>query len=85
MLFTKLIKSVRNINNQSNKKESLTKRETELLLLFADGFTNSEIAEKLFISIRTVESHKNHIMQKLNLKSSIDMIKFAIKEGLISI
>ena len=47
-----------------------------------EGLTNKEIAEKLFISVRTVDSHKNNIMQKLNLKSSVDLVKYAIKNKL---
>lgn len=65
--------------------ELLSKREIEILRLSAEGFGNKEISEKLFISIRTVESHKNHIMQKLDLKSSVDLVKHAIKSGLIDI
>jgi DNA-binding NarL/FixJ family response regulator len=65
--------------------ELLSKREIEILRLSAEGLGNKEISEKLFISIRTVESHKNHIMQKLDLKSSVDMVKYAIKSGLIDI
>jgi len=70
---------------QSEKKETLSSRETEILKLFAQGLSNQEIADKLFISIRTVESHKNHIMQKLELKSTVDLIKFAIKNKIIEI
>ncbi len=66
-----------------NPENSLSKRELEILKLFAEGFPNPEIAEKLFISTRTVESHKNHIMQKLNLKSTVDLVKFAIKHQII--
>ncbi len=63
-----------------DKKESiLSARETEVLKLFVNGLTNQEIADKLFISIRTVESHKNHIMQKLELKSTVELVKYAIK------
>jgi DNA-binding NarL/FixJ family response regulator len=65
--------------------EFLSKRELEILKLTAEGFGNKEISEKLFISIRTVESHKNHIMQKLGLKSAVDMARYAIKNGLINI
>jgi len=43
------------------------------------GQTNQEIADNLFISIRTVESHKNHIMQKLEIKSTVELIKYALK------
>jgi len=67
------------------KEDMLTNREIEILKHFAGGLSNQEIADKLFISIRTVESHKNHIMQKLDLKNSVDMIKFAIKSRLIEI
>ncbi|MHC1776184.1 MAG: response regulator [Lentimicrobium sp.] len=63
----------------------LSKRELEILKLFAEGLPNPEIAGKLFISTRTVESHKNHIMQKLNLKSTVDLVKFAIKHQIIEI
>lgn len=69
----------------ADKKESLSVRETEILKLFAQGISNQEIADKLFISIRTVESHKNHIMQKLELKSTVDLIKFAIKNKIVEI
>ncbi|MDZ7741121.1 MAG: response regulator transcription factor [Bacteroidota bacterium] len=67
------------------KSESLSSRETEVLKLFAEGKSNKEIAESLCISIRTVESHKNHIMQKLHLKSTVDLIKFAIRKKIINI
>ena len=53
--------------------------------MWGNSFSNKEIAEKLFISVRTVESHKNHIMQKLNLKTIVDLVKFAIKNNLIEI
>jgi DNA-binding NarL/FixJ family response regulator len=69
----------------NNKIELLSTREIEVLKLFIEGKTNQEIADKLFISIRTVESHKNHIMQKLELKSIVDLIKFAIKNKIVEI
>jgi DNA-binding NarL/FixJ family response regulator len=68
-----------------NNENQLSKREMEVLRLFAEGFTNQEIADKLFISIRTVESHKNHIMQRLELKSSVDLVKFAIRNNLVNL
>jgi two-component system response regulator NreC len=78
------------VNNVQNKKENngteeLTKREKEVLKLFAEGHTNTEISDKLFISVRTVESHKNHIMQKLDLKTTVDLIKYAIKHNYIDL
>ena len=66
-------------------EDMLTSREIEILKLFAGGLSNQEIADKLFISIRTVESHKNHIMQKLELKSTVDLIKFAIRNKIVEI
>ena len=64
---------------QDKKDAALTTREIEILKLFAGGLSNQEIADKLFISIRTVESHKNHIMQKLDLKTPVDMVKYALR------
>lgn len=71
--------------DQEEPGELLSKRELEILKLFAGGHSNSEISDKLFISIRTVESHKNHIMQKLNLKSTVDLIKFAIRHDITGV
>ena len=68
-----------------NPHEILSKREIEILKMFAEGFINKEIADRLFISIRTVESHKNHIMQKLNLKTQVELVKYAIRHNLINI
>ncbi|HOY30297.1 MAG TPA: response regulator transcription factor [Bacteroidales bacterium] len=66
-------------------EDKLTSREIEILKHFAEGSSNQEIADRLFISIRTVESHKNHIMQKLKLKSTVDLIKFAIKNKIVDV
>lgn len=63
----------------------LTPREIEILRLFAEGNINKEISDKLDISIRTVETHKNHIMKKLALKSTVEMVKFAIKNKIVEI
>ena len=67
------------------KIASLSAREIEILKLWGESFSNQEIAGRFFISVRTVESHKNHIMQKLNLKSTVDMVKYAIKNNIIEI
>jgi DNA-binding NarL/FixJ family response regulator len=63
----------------------LSPRETEIMKLWGNSYTNREIADSLFLSVRTVETHKNHIMQKLNLKTSVDMVKFAIRNNIIEI
>jgi DNA-binding NarL/FixJ family response regulator len=61
----------------------LTKREKEILKLIAEGFSSQEIADKLFISLRTVETHRLNINQKLNVKNTAGLVKEAIKRGLI--
>ncbi|MBK7029128.1 MAG: response regulator transcription factor [Bacteroidales bacterium] len=63
----------------------LSKRETEILRMMAEGIPNIEIADRLFISIRTVESHKSHIMQKLDLHTTAELVKYAIRHKLIEI
>ena len=86
IILKSYIRNVKGTPQTEEKKDSkLSQRETEILTLFAEGFSNQEIADKLFISIRTVESHKNHIMQKLELKSTMDLLKFAIKNKLVDL
>jgi DNA-binding NarL/FixJ family response regulator len=71
----------------SDKKlpNELTKREYEVLGLVASGKTNKELAETLFISIKTVETHKTNILEKLGLKNTTELVKYAIKNNIISI
>ncbi len=64
--------------------ETLTKRERMVLQLAAEGLTSAEIAKKLFISPRTAETHRANIMRKLELRSQTDLVKFAIRKGIIS-
>jgi len=68
-----------------DKEKKLTKREVEIVKLLAEGLQYKEIADKLFISVRTVETHKNNIMFKLDLKSIPDLVKYAIKNNIIEI
>lgn len=70
---------------EKNSDQLLTSREMEVLKLAAEGLSNPEIAENLCISTRTVESHKNHLMQKLELKTAIDLVRFAIKNKIIEL
>jgi DNA-binding NarL/FixJ family response regulator len=86
ILVNQYIDSIKTNNPLQNKNlYNLSSRELEILKLWGSSYTNKEIADKLFISIRTVESHKNHIMQKLNLKTTVDLIKFALKNNIIQI
>jgi len=63
------------------ESEPLTMREREVLKLIADGISNREIGDLLFISVRTVENHRANIMKKLNIKSTAGLIKYAIHKG----
>jgi len=70
---------------QNNALDGLTDRQQEVLSLLAEGATNSAIAEKLHISPKTVASHRENIMQKLNLHSRTELVKYAIRKGLITL
>jgi two-component system response regulator NreC len=67
----------------SDAQSLLTKREQEICSLFAYGYTNSEVAAKLTISERTVETHRANIFTKLNLKSRAELVRFAIDNKLM--
>lgn len=67
-----------------NAKQIVTRREKEILQLIVDEFTNQEIADKLFLSLRTVENHRNNLLQKLEVKNTAGLVKVAIQEGLAS-
>ena len=69
---------------KQDRYEKLTTREREVLQLIAEGKANKEIADLLFLSIKTVETHKAHLMEKLNLHTTTDLIKYAIQKGIIS-
>ena len=61
----------------------LTEREVDILRLIALGHTNTEIAEQLFLSVRTVETHRAHIQQKLGRTTRAELVRFALDEGLV--
>ena len=63
----------------------LTAREREVLQLIAEGSSNQQIAEELFISVKTVEAHRAHIMTKLHAKNRTDLIRYAIRKGLVGL
>ena len=66
-----------------DNEDELSERERDVLRLIALGHTNAEVAEQLYISIRTVESHRAHIQQKLNLSSRAGLVRYALERGLI--
>ncbi|MQA73061.1 MAG: response regulator [Solirubrobacterales bacterium] len=69
--------------DQGETPDDLSEREIEILRMIALGHTNSEIAEQLFLSVRTVESHRAHIQQKLRLSKRSELVRYALDRGLI--
>lgn len=63
--------------------DSLTNREREVLQLMAEGLGNHEISNRLSISPRTVEIHKSNVLHKLNLNSQVEVVRFALKRGIL--
>ncbi|MCK5539177.1 MAG: response regulator transcription factor [Bacteroidales bacterium] len=72
-------------DSDSNGFSLLSEREKEIFMLFAEGKSTREIGDKLFISVKTVGTHKQHILEKLKLKTNADIVKFALKKGLIQL
>jgi two-component system response regulator NreC len=72
-------------DEQNQVYDELTPREREVLILIAEGLSNAEIGEKLVISVKTVDRHRENIMRKLNMHSRIDLVKYAIKRGLLDL
>jgi two-component system response regulator NreC len=62
---------------------TLSEREKEVLTLIAKGYSNKEIADRLMISVKTVETHKSNVMEKLGLRSRPELVKFAMQKGLL--
>ncbi|HEY3249047.1 MAG TPA: response regulator transcription factor [bacterium] len=68
---------------RSLRQDGLTDREREVLVLIAEGLTNAQIAEKLYISVKTVQTHRTHIMEKLDLHDRGHLVRYAVRKGLI--
>lgn len=68
---------------EGRESQMLTVREREILKLIASGLTNKQIADRLFISVKTVETHRTNIMQKLDIHTIADLVRYAIKIGLL--
>ena len=72
-------------NSDSSLISQLSSREREVLQLLAEGKTTKQIAGELFISSKTVETHRTNIMKKLNIHTLADLVKLAVREGLTSL
>jgi DNA-binding NarL/FixJ family response regulator len=82
-LCIEALEVVKNSSNNPGGKPILTRREKEILILIADGLTNTQMSEKLFVSHWTVDSHRKSIMTKLNTKNTAMLIKYAHENGLL--
>ncbi len=74
---------LKNPDDFLNLKTCLSVRETEIIALFCEGLSFKEIGEKTFTSPRTVETHKKNILKKLDLKTTVDLVKYALKNGIV--
>ena len=70
---------------QTEEETKLTRRETEVLKLICEGYTNAQIADKLFISIRTVEGHKSNLISKTGVKNTISLVMYALRNNMVKV
>jgi two-component system response regulator NreC len=83
-IFNSYLNSAKNQHDTDVKPiPTLTTREQEILRLYAEGLSNQDIANRLCISIRTVETHKSNMMLKFNFKSTVELVKFAIRNKIV--
>ena len=84
-LYPSLAKTLvgEHLRERDAPSEDLSPRETDVLRLIADGLSNKEIATKLSISVTTAQTHRNRIMQKLGLHTSVELVRYAIRRGII--
>jgi DNA-binding NarL/FixJ family response regulator len=86
VLLDGLIKRARNKEPETIEIENqLTKRETEILKMIAEGMTSKEIAQKFYLSLSTVNSHRMNIMKKLNIHDTATLVKYAIEKKIIEV
>jgi DNA-binding NarL/FixJ family response regulator len=87
LLVEELTDKLFQLNNEGKllgEFEKLTMRERQILKLIAEGLSNKDIADRLFVSVRTVEHHRANIMRKLDIKSTAKLVKYAISKGYTS-
>ncbi|MFC0212201.1 response regulator [Paenibacillus chartarius] len=82
-LMSEYLDRLKNGDSAAPVAETLSDREKEILSWTAKGYSNKEIAEHLVISVKTVETHKANLMEKLGIKTRPDLIKYALKKGLL--
>lgn len=82
-LMSEYMDQIRNAN-KAGSFEILSVREKEIVSLVVKGYSNKEVAEQLFISVKTVETHKSNIMEKLGFKTRPELVQYAMKKGLLN-
>ena len=84
-VVSNLVKSSARASNLDSRYQSLTRREQEVLRLVVEGLSAKEIGDRLFISPKTVENHRTNIMNKLDIHSTMELVRYAAKLGLIDV
>lgn len=84
-LQQRVVEDMFKVRQQEKQSTLLTRREKEVLQLILQEFTNQEIANKLFISLHTVDNHRSSLLQKLNVKNTAGLVKKAIETGIVEI
>ena len=83
-MMTSLVSPVQNYDGRATQEaEPLSTREVDVLRLIVKGYTNRQVGEALNISVRTVETHRSNIMEKLNLHSRLELVRYASEHGLV--
>ncbi|MGF1671156.1 MAG: LuxR C-terminal-related transcriptional regulator [Balneolaceae bacterium] len=80
-MITKRYTDLAQKKEDQKTSQLITKREHEILQLIVDGYTSSEIANLLYISPRTVETHRSNLMQKLNIRNTAGLVRYALEKG----
>ena len=84
LIIDDFVKKAEGKQDDGSRDATLTKREKEILILVCEGMTNQQIADKLFISPRTVDTHRTNIMSKLDIHEVASLVRYAIEQGLIN-
>jgi DNA-binding NarL/FixJ family response regulator len=85
IILTGILQTRNSVTECTEMEASLTNREMEILHLAAEGYKNQDIAKQLFISAKTVQTHRRNIMEKLGFHDRVDLVKYAIRKGIIAL
>jgi two-component system response regulator NreC len=86
LIIDKFIKRAKEHNEiKPSNRDSLTSRERQVLEFIAHGFTSREIAEKIFLSVSTINTHRANLMQKLNIHDTAGLVRYAVQQGMVKI